>query len=518
MFSAVLAVAFSFAAADSRAAAEDDVCRRRVLLDGKEIGTWMCRVSAMPFNRIWTGVQRPVDQARDAVVASFDLVAPGTVEVLGYPSECSPILFPLSESNRLTRTQAGFAVHLDRPAQYVIDFGPTAPPLHLFADPPFRRSHAAGEMYFGPGEHDAGVISPTNGQTVVIDRGAVVKGAIFLDHVTNVTVMGRGVLDCSDLARADPLLVEYRRARGYKLYDAGFGCHACVICGSENVRFEGFVIQDTPLWALVVRSGSRNVVIDNVKIVGQWRYNSDGIDVSASSDVVVKNCFVRSFDDCLVVLGAYLDKTCNRTERVRFENCRLWCDWGASFKLWSPSGSNIYRDILVRNCKLLHSFQSPLHVRDSVGGADTRIENVRLEGLELDFLAPPLAGILQKKDDMRYPGDRRASTLALATVACLWPKDDFGNQKFVRVKDPAKYRSSISNVTFENFSFYGEVPPLVASIMTEAPNQIVSNVTFRGMPPVSVKTRGNVVGVRQLETCSPMPFRLGETRLFKMGE
>lgn len=28
---------------------------------------------------------------------------------------------------------------------------------------------------------------------------------------------------------------------------------------------------------------------------GLWRYNSDGIDIGASQDVVIKNCFIRAF-------------------------------------------------------------------------------------------------------------------------------------------------------------------------------------------------------------------------------
>lgn len=49
--------------------------------------------------------------------------------------------------------------------------------------------------------------------------------------------------------------------------------------------------------------GCTDVEIDNLKVVGQWRYNSDGIDVVNCSRVRVKDCFVRSFDDALVVKG-----------------------------------------------------------------------------------------------------------------------------------------------------------------------------------------------------------------------
>jgi len=473
----------------------------RVSLDGQAVPLRTCRLSAMPFNRVWTGVQRTLDQTREGLIASFDLPRAAMLEIAGCSADAAPILYPLSESNRLTRTANGFALRLDRPTQYVVDFGPKAPPIHVFADAPYRHVPVANELYFGPGEHDVGVLAPTNGQAVVIDRGAVVKGALFLDHVTNVTVVGRGVLDNSGFTRADPRAQAFRRARGYPEHDAGFGCHACVVHACENVRFEGFVIQDTPLWALIVRGGSRFVTIDGVKVVGQWRYNSDGIDVSASSDVTVKNCFVRSFDDCLVVLGAYIDKTTARTttERVRFENCRAWCDWGASFKLWSPSSVNTYRDIVVTNCVFMRVMATPVQIKDTAGSTDTRIEGVRLSDIEFDLTDLPLEGVHQVGDDMRYPGDRRAPALNVAALTCNWPKTDYGNQKFVKVKDPSGYRSRIADVTFERFTFPGLRPPLFATLRTEAPNQSISDIRFRDMPPVEIRTKGAVTGVTDSE-------------------
>ena len=274
--------------------------------NGREVALEDCRISAMPFNRVWTGKQRTLDQTRLAKFASFDLAEPGVLEIAGVGADVSPRLYPFSESNRLVRTECGLALKLDRPSQYVLDFGDVLPPLHVFADKPFAIERRPDDIWFGPGVHQAGIISPKSGQRVVIERGAVVHGELFLCGVTNVSVVGRGILDCSTFERADVRAQEFRASHGLPPVDTEFACHSCVVYASENVLIEGIVIRDTPFWALIVRSGSRNVTIDNVKIVGQWRYNSDGIDISASSDVKVKDCFVRSYDDCLVVLGAYL--------------------------------------------------------------------------------------------------------------------------------------------------------------------------------------------------------------------
>ena len=468
--------------------------------NGHEVPLEDCRISAMPFNRVWTGKQRTLDQTRLAKFASFDLTEPGTLEISGVDAGTPVRLYPFSEGWRLSRTGDGFALALDTPAQYVLDFGDAHPPLHLFADKPMDIGRRPGDIRFGPGEHHAGIIAPKSGQRVVIERGAVVHGELFLDRVRDVTVIGHGILDCSTFERADIRAQEFRKSRRLPPVDTEFACHPCVVYASENVRIEGIVIRDTPLWALIVRSGSRNVMIDGVKIIGQWRYNSDGIDISASSDVRVKDCFVRSFDDCLVVLGAYLDTRSLRAENIFFENCRLWCDWGASFKLWSPPYMNKFRNIEIRDCKLLRMMGTPLQVKDSCGSADTRIEDVRFTDIEFDMDGLPLLGVLQKSDDMRYPGDSFAKELHLAYIACPHPKEDHGNQKFVDVADPSGFHSLISKVTFENFTFPGFTPHLTADLFTTVPGQEIRDISFRSVPPVSFRQRGNVGAVTFAES------------------
>ncbi len=463
--------------------------------NGQELPLEDCRISAVPFNRVWTGKQRDLDQTRPAKFASFDLTEPGTLEISGVDADTPARLYPFSESSRLVRTDHGLALKLDTPAQYVLDFGDALPVLHIFADKPLCIERRPDDIRFGPGVHHAGIISPKSGQRVVIERGAVVHGELFLDRVRDVTVIGHGILDCSTFGRADIRAQQFRKSRGLPPIDSEFACHSCVVYASENVRIEGIVIRDTPFWSLIVRSGSRNVTIDGVKIIGQWRYNSDGIDISASSDVRVKNCFVRSFDDCLVVLGAYLDARSLRAENILFENCRLWCDWGASFKLWSPPYRNQFRNIEVRDCQLLRVMTAPLQLKDSCGSADTRIEEVRFMNLEFDLDGLPRLGVLQKADDMRYPGDSFAEELRLVYVACPHPKEDHGNQKFVDVADPSGFHSLIRGVVLENFTFPGFLPPLAAELFTTVPGQEIREITLRSLPPVSIRRRGNVAPV-----------------------
>ena len=45
--------------------------------------------------------------------------------------------------------------------------------------------------------------------------------------------------------------------------------------------------------------------IDRVKIIGCWRYNSDGIDLHNCQRIHIENCFIRTYDDALCIKGNF---------------------------------------------------------------------------------------------------------------------------------------------------------------------------------------------------------------------
>ena len=73
---------------------------------------------------------------------------------------------------------------------------------------------------------------------------------------------------------------------------------------------------------------SKDITIDNVKIITA-RPNGDGISIQSSTNVVVKNSFVRTWDDSLVVKNVNNKSTYN----VRFSNNILWTDLAQSMEV-----------------------------------------------------------------------------------------------------------------------------------------------------------------------------------------
>ena len=142
---------------------------------------YSCRVSAIPFNQIWPGYQRPLDQTELASFAYWDMSGPVDVEVVSRrPVRCVAIR-PVSlgiqakvEGNRISFRMAA-------PRPIVVEVNGWRHALHLFADGPQAAPvdpQSPGVRYFGPGVHRPGKITLGSNQTLYIAAGAVVHGAV----------------------------------------------------------------------------------------------------------------------------------------------------------------------------------------------------------------------------------------------------------------------------------------------------------------------------------------------------
>ena len=72
----------------------------------------------------------------------------------------------------------------------------------------------------------------------------------------------------------------------------------------NHIDVSDIILTNSSTWAMSMFYCS-HINVDNVKIVGHWRYNTDGIDIVNSDHVSIKNCFVRSFDDTISIKAIY---------------------------------------------------------------------------------------------------------------------------------------------------------------------------------------------------------------------
>ena len=260
--------------------------------------------------------------------------------------------------------------------------------LHIFVNPPAQKP--VGDLwYFGPGRHKADLIWLESGQTLYIDEGAVVYGVVYAKDAQNVRIMGRGILDASPYRRGNDdheggrEIIDALREMGFLELDVKYYGNL-VLNHCRNVLVEGIILRDAPMWSLITRNDCENIVIDNVKLIGQWRYNADGIDICTSKNVTVKNCFVRSFDDCLVARGAYLEGETGDVEKVTVENCVFWCDWGKTIEIWCGQKPTAIRDVCVSDCYFVHLSSSALNIATWYGSDSSVVENIVFRNLFID--------------------------------------------------------------------------------------------------------------------------------------
>lgn len=139
---------------------------------------------------------------------------------------------------------------------------------------------------------------------VVIDGGAVIEGALIIEHAEDVHVRGRGVLYLND----------FKRFAGTSGVTVGF---------SHNVTIDGLMLINPPHYS-VFMGKSTNVVIRNLKSFSCEGW-SDGIDMMACENVEIDRCFLRTSDDCIAVYGSRWQYR-GGSSNVYAHDCTLWAD------------------------------------------------------------------------------------------------------------------------------------------------------------------------------------------------
>lgn len=393
----------------------------RVTVNGQRVFAHQARVSAHPLNQVWPGYQRPLEQTELAAFASWDMDGPVEVEIVcARPLReirvrpASRGIQPAVDGNRVRFT-------VERPGQYTVEVNGTHQALHLFADPQETDVPDAGGQgvrYFGPGVHCPGVINLASNETVYLAGGAVVYGAILAEHAESVVIRGRGILDGSKCDRMD-----------LKGLITLFDC--------SNVTIEGVTLRDPSGWT-VVPVACRQVHIRHLKIIGNWRYNSDGIDFVNCQHCSVEDSFVRTFDDSIVckgynnwgpfiyaiqILNAKFDGTftldgVNRlafselqrrfgcypchaapVRDIQVRRCVVWNEWGRALEIGAETVASEMSDLLFEDCDIIHAAHI---VMDIQNGDRAACRNVVFKDIRVELDDDTTVPVYQSRQDEVY--------------------------------------------------------------------------------------------------------------------
>ena len=486
-----------------------------ITVNGKEVNAVKTRVSAMPFNRYWPGKQRATDQTEIAAYLSvFTDGEPLSVSVSTAKEFHNAVIRPLSKDVNPQIVDGRICFTVYKHGYYTVELDGSHNALHLFVEPSRmlevdRKKKDPTELYFGPGVHRIGHKELFSNTRVYIHRDAVVYGSFFAVNAQNIKIVGDGVLDGGlyerqtknfllvyDYGRVPAASWEYRQMNAFisenkelftdassyvkgsgtfiyrgrehfnKLLEAmdpvqtGLSFYAC-----ENIEVQGIIFRNCAGLSLT-QAACKNVHYSRVKIIGNWRYNSDGIDFYNCRDCSVKDSFLRTFDDTVCVKGQVGWDTLPSSD-ILVENCVLWNDWGHAFDIGVDTVAPEIYNITVRDCDFIHSSRAVI----DIGNMDRAyIHDITFENIRVEYSSDDREQVLQELDEDKFSSHRATPILAEIHLGCnMWSIDGICGK--------------ISGVTFKNIYVYGEEESFLSEINVKGLDEehCISGVIFDGV-------------------------------------
>ncbi len=431
-----------------------DVCEDyRVKINGEEIPLQTARVSAVPFNRRWPGHQRQIEQTELINFAMFATDAAVDIEVIAPRPFDDVVIRPRALGIKPTIEGQTIRFTLDKASYFTVEPYGRNHALHIFADPMPAYDVDITDpnvIYYGAGEHDVGQINLESGQTLFIDEGAVVYSCVTARGADNIRILGRGILDNS--RNKEEILFEHNAVDNFAAIDNAKRQHCMQFEYCNHVLIDGITIRDSLLYNIrpVCCDG---MTIRNVKIIGCWRYNSDGIDSHNCSNLHIKDCFLRTFDDSICVKGLdcwqepeaiYYNGRCyNNAENVLVEGCTIWNDWANSLEIGAETRADEIKNITYRDCHIIH-LNGPAMGCYNVDRAD--VHDVLYENITVEYDDVVPKGVIQKQDGEQYqnPDPDYAPRL-------IYVNTDY----HAEYSEDAIRRGKNHNFTYKNIRVYG---------------------------------------------------------------
>ena len=436
-----------------------------VKINGKTVELNVARVSAVPFNRRWPGHQRGLEQTELINFLSLEADEPLHFEIQPQKPFENVIIRPLSLGIEPEVSEDGvISFTLDKNAYFTVEPYGRNNALHIFADPISAYDidkNSEDVIYYGTGEHDVGVINLKSNQTLFIDEGAVVYACVRAMDAENIKIIGRGILDNSH--NKEEILFEYNAENNDCAIDNAKREHTVQIEYCTNIEIDGITIRDSLVYN-IRPIGCKDLHISNVKILGCWRYNSDGIDMHNCVDVLIQNCFIRTFDDSICIKGfdCYYEgdveeevrkamyrngKAYDVFKNVLVKDCVIWNDWGKCLEIGTETRAEEITDIVFENCDVIH-VTGPVLDCFNIDYAD--VHDIIYRNINVEYDDIIMEASIQSNDDERYINNNPNYSPDLICVIT-----DYHHE----YSAGGVRRGKCHDIKFENIKLFGKYEP-----------------------------------------------------------
>ena len=398
-------------------------------------------------NRSWNSAYLPELSRTPVTYFDFEGIAEITVTVPDIDIETvkvSPLSYgiePVVDKEKHTVTFT-----IDKVDDYTVQFNNRAKgAVHIFTydietDVPSKDDKNV--IFFGPGEWNLDEYSITEPGTVVyVAGGAVVHGTFNVSFVDDVTIKGHGIIDGS--------LYEGWRGKAAKVPLNFNNC--------KNALLQDVILLNPNAW-VVQQYNCEKGVIDGIHIISS-RPNGDGISLQSCTDYEVKNCFIRSWDDSVVVKN-YSQVS---SKNIKVTNCQLWTDLAQSMEIGFETNKGKFADMTITdivfdNITVLNNFHKPvisIHNSDDAAISDITFSNITVEYNTVGAGDSDIKYII----DLFSGASGWSSTTTRGTISDVKIENvNFlsGTNTDIRIKGAADDKL-VSNVTFKNVNINGTV-------------------------------------------------------------
>ncbi len=245
------------------------------------------------------------------------------------------------------------------------------------------------------------------------------NGLILAQNCKNVALLGPGKIcgegNCFSLKphlppKTEPfkkaldiwdMRQEYRKRIRFAHKDKyGFLVH---FQNCEQVRVSNIILENSAFWTLNINMCNDVVVTRTVINNNRHIANSDGIDISGSSNVTVEKCFVSTGDDGIVIKNSH-DIACEKSmNNIYVGNCEV-ISCTNSFKIGTETSLDI-SDVTVENCKfyltdIFPAGASGISIESCDGAA---VSNVTVKNIRIDSMACPIFLRLNNRNRNHLP-------------------------------------------------------------------------------------------------------------------
>lgn len=427
-----------------------------------------------------------------SAMAKFSFSGSITIEITSTHDLRWVDIRPKSAAIPVTITPAKITFRLTNPGHFSIERnGEHSRPLYVFAAPletDLPKPDAPKVRYFAPGKiYDVGTLTLNSNETLYIAGGAIVRGNIEATDAQHIRILGRGILDASNL----------NKGRLVRLWRC------------QNVDIEGITILNSPGWTLVVLDCDTVTVRNHQQVC--WRNGSDGIDLVGTSHVRIQDCFLRNNDDNVVIKSFSINPKMYYSQPgkgrdvtdILVERCVIWnMPWGNALEIGFELRCKTVNNITFRNCDLIHVDRgAALSIHN---GDEATVENITYENIRVEDAPHKLIDLAvfwsQYSTDRPTTGEERTRQYmqgAWDGVLRVPPGQEATH---------ASSRGHIRNVTFRNIAVTdGQFPYSV--LYGYNPQHRVENVRFENLTILGKPIRSASAGHFSIENATGITWK-----------